>query len=231
MRAPVKNSKEVARLIEDMEYIKEAVKRNRPLFREIFAARNFRAMSLLFGVGVIVLSLSFQLFIGRFGSFAAVPVGIKAGLFAAVAAAAAWGGLMKIIAILRPLNRIDPRLRFAAVFREFFITAIFHVYIPVLLIGLAISVYLGLTAKGYYIIGTIGLTMGVLLNMLGSSIRTSAYYVLGYWLIAAAALSFFFTGISGGVWCALIFGGAFIAFVLALDLQKRREGSNGEGRR
>jgi hypothetical protein len=215
-------------LARDLEYIKAAVERNRPLLREIFSAPNFRSLSLLLGFFVAGLSVAFQVTIGRFGSFAVSPAWARALLLSLVGAGFLGVTVMKAVAVRRSLKRVDARLGYGAVFRELFLASLLHVFVPVLASGIAVVVFLALRGFGHLIVGAVGVLIGVLLNILGANLRTASYFAAGYWAMGTGAMSLFLGAIPGALWSALCFGGTCFAFALAAALQKGPEGSNGK---
>jgi hypothetical protein len=78
------------------------------------------------------------------------------------------------------------------------------------------------TGRGFYIVGTIGLFSGILMNLLAAAFRQSEYLAFGYWLLLAATASFFVPGLSAALWFAIVFGVGCLVFSTAAAAMARR---------
>ncbi len=217
------NKDEITQLVQDLKTIKTAVKRNRPLLRELSAAANFRPYFLFGGIVIVAVSLLFRYMTYRYGSYGGVPPGLKTALLILVGSIAAVSTLMKWRVARRVLARIDRRLTVGILYREFYSGWFYHLLLPQVLIAAAVVVYLALSGQGPFIIGAAGLALGVIMNLFGVTFGLSEYNVMGYWLLVTGALSFFLTAIPASVWSAICYGGACFTFVAVTDWKERRE--------
>jgi len=216
---------EIAQLVRDLTEIKAAVGRNHTILRELVEGKNFELYMFAVGTAVTVIALLFSGVIDRYGSVSAAPAEVRLGLYVLVAVASVGSVLWKWLVLRRTASRIDRKLVPWSVIGEFYRESLLPSVLPMLLVTAGAIVYLLLTGRSYFVIGTVAIAAGIVLNDLSSRLRTREYYLFGFWLFASGAASLFLTSISGGVWCAISFGGACFAFVAATEISKRASGS------
>ncbi|HUZ18830.1 MAG TPA: hypothetical protein VMV68_10620 [Spirochaetia bacterium] len=213
---------DVGQLIQDLQYIKEAVKRNHAVLREIVAPPRFQWLLLYIGTSIVLVSLLFQYCIGQFGSFQAVPQVAKLLLYVVIAVVAASTVFFKFMVLNRGAKQIDRRLTVWKVYRENLVPIILHIYLPLLVVTLAVAVYCAHSGHGADIVGVVAIGVGFFLNVGAVVAGVPEYEILGYWLLVSGTLSLFVPGISGGVWSAICYGGGSYAIVIALQIQRLR---------
>jgi hypothetical protein len=219
----MRDSQRIARLFRDLDEIKAAVRRNSPVLREIVTARFYWWLLLIFGAGVIVFSVVMHFLILRYGGYGAIPASVKAAFWAVAAAVSAVLYAFRVRGVLRTIKQIDSRLTLLSLLGDHNIGEFMHLYGPLCLIAAAATIYLSRTGHSFYIVGTWGLCLGLTCNLLAFAAHLVEYYVLGYWCIIAAAVSFFVPGISAPLWTAICFGGGCVAYAAVAEVVRQRE--------
>jgi len=216
---------EIAQLVRDLTEIKAAVGRNRAILREMVEGKNFELYILVMGVAIATISLLFTGAADRYGSVSAAPPALRLGLYLLVAAASVGIVLWKWLVLRKAASRIDLKLLPWSVIGGFYRESFLPALLPMLLVTAGAVAYLLLIGRSYFVIGTVAIASGIVLNDLSSRLRTREYYLFGFWLFASGAASLFLNRIPGGVWCAISFGGACFAFVVAAEISMWARGS------
>ncbi|MGA2766304.1 MAG: hypothetical protein ABSG17_23415 [Spirochaetia bacterium] len=202
----------IARLIRDLEEIKAAVKRNSPVLREILAARFYWWLLLIFGVVVAAFSILMHFLVLHYGRYAGIPTPVKTVFWIVAAGAGAVMYVFRVRGVIRTIKRIDRRLNFWSLLGDHDIGEFMHLYGPFCVIAIAVTIYLSRTGNSFFIVGTWALCLGLTCNLLAFAAHLLDYYVLGYWYMVSATLSFFIPGVSASLWMAICFGGGSIAY-------------------
>ncbi len=205
----------LARLLRDLDEIKAAVKRNSPVLREIVTARFYWWLILIFGAVASLFAVAMHLLVNRFGGYDGIPVTVRAVFWALAAAAGITMYVFRVRGVLLTIRRIDPRLTVWTLLGDHTIGEFFHLYGPLCLIAAGVTIVLSRTGNSYYIVGTWVLVMGMTWNLLGFSVHLLEYYVIGYWCLITAALSFLFPGVSASLWVAICAGGGSVVYAAA----------------
>lgn len=211
----------IARLIRDLDEIKAAVKRNSPVLREIVMAPFYWWLLLIFGLAVAAFSILMHFLVFRFGGYAGIPAAVRVAFWIVAAAAGAVMYVFRVRGVLLLIKKIDRRLTFWSLLGDHDIGEFMHLYIPFCLIALGASISLAATGHSFYIVGTWGLWLGLTINLLAFAVHLVEFYVLGYWYLAVAALSFFVPGISASLWTALCLGGGSVVYAAVSQLIRR----------
>jgi hypothetical protein len=213
---------QLTRLAEDLEQVRSAVSRSSTVLREVMGPTHYRGLLLYAGSASIVLCLAFHFVPLAYGGFAAAPAWLRAVLVVATVAAVLGGGVAKMLTMGRAARLVDRRLTVISFFRRYYGPMIVHLYPPLILMLLGVCAWLLATGRGFYIVGTIGLFSGILMNLLGAALRQHEYLVFGYWLLLAGAASFFVPGLSAALWFAVVFGLGCLVFSAAAAVMARR---------
>ncbi len=213
---------QLARLAEDLEQVRSAVNRSATVMREVMGPSHYRGLLLYAGFATLALCLAFHFVPLAFGGFAATPEWLRATLVSAAVAAVIVGGIVKTLTIRRAARSVDRRLTVLAFFTRYYGPMVAHLYPPLILILIGVCAWLLVTDRGFYVVGTIGLFSGILLNLLAAAFRQNEYLAFGYWLLVAGAASFFVPGLSPALWFAIVFGAGCLVFSAASALAARR---------
>lgn len=211
---------EIAQLIRDLSEIRAAVRRNQSILREMVEGARFELYIVMMGIAVSAVALLFTAVTRSYGAFAEAPPGVRALLFGLVALTTIgfsfWKWRVMRSSVGSNDGEVGPWKAVASFYRGPFLPYL----VPLLVLTGGVITYLALSGNGSFIVGTTAIASGLLLNDLSSRIRAREYYLFGFWLMAGGAVSFFLRGIAGGVWCAIIYGGACLVFFLAAEIGK-----------
>lgn len=217
----MQDRKQIARLMRDLVEIKAAVKRNNPLLRELVTSRFYWWLVVLFGFVIAAFSLALQYLVVRYGGYGAIPSSLRVWFWIVAALAGVATYTFRVVGVIRTIRRIDPRLTIWSLFWDHNLGEFFHIMGPLILIAAGATVFLARIGQPFFIIGAWGLALGVTWNLVGFAVHLVELYVMGYWYIAAAALSFFIPGVSAGVWTAACVGGGSLAYVATTALVRK----------
>lgn len=213
---------QLARLAEDLEQVRSAVNRSATVMREVMGPSHYRGLLLYAGFATLALCLVFHFVPLAYGGFAATPEWLRAVLVGIAIAAVFCGGIVKMLSIGRAARSVDRRLTVLAFFRRYYGPMVTHLYPPLILILIGVCAWLFATGRGFYVVGTIGLFSGILMNLLAAAFRQNEYLAFGYWLLLAGAASFFVPGLSAALWFAIVFGVGCLVFSSAATVMARR---------
>jgi len=223
----MQDRKQIARLMRDLDEIKAAVKRNNPLLRELVTSRFYWWLVTLFGFVIAAFALALHCLVARYGGYAAIPSSVKTPFWIAAAVAGIATYVFRVAGVIRTVRRIDPRLTIWSLFWDHNLGEFFHIMGPLILIAAGATVFLARIGQPFFIVGVWGLALGVIWNLLGFAVHLIELYVMGYWYIAAAALSFFIPGVSASVWTAVCVGGGSLAYVATTALVRKMHAMRG----
>jgi len=225
----MQDRKQIARLMRDLDEIKAAVKRNNPLLRELVTSRFYWWLIVLFGFVIAAFALGLAWLVGRYGTYGAIPASVRTAFWIVAAGAGVATYTFRVVGVVRTIRRIDPRLTIWSLFWDHNLGEFFHIMGPVFLMAVGATVFLARLGQPFFIVGAWGLALGVTWNLVGFAVHLVELYVMGYWYIAAGALSFFIPGVSAGVWTAVCVGGGSLAYVAAAAVVRKMYRVKGSG--
>lgn len=218
----MEDSERIDKLADDLEFIKQAMKRNQVVLRDVFSPLRIRFLVLYIGTATVLVSLLFQYCIGLYGSYGTTPHTVRLFLLVVVAVVAATGVLLKFTTLNRTAKRVDARFTVWSVLGKYLLPFIFHVYLPLLALMAGAIVFCATSGRSADIVGVVAVGIGFFMNSTAVNVRIYQYQFLGYWLLASGVLSFFVPGVSAAVWLAISFGGGCYALVVGTALVGRR---------
>lgn len=207
------NQDQLQRLIEDMDTIKSVLKKNAPILHQIMLPRHFRLTSLLAGLAVIVISLVYYYLMTRFGGYDAIPLSLRRLLIGLVIVAWVLLGLVKNLTWTRSLTRVDPSMTYRAAMREFFSPRVMHIYLPVMVLIVALVVFLIMVDLLYYIVPTLSIGISLVYIYLGAVTAIRLYLLTGYWCFVTGLIVLFIP-LTPPVALSLTVGCGFLLFAL-----------------
>jgi hypothetical protein len=174
---------QVDKLLRDISSIKATISQNRYVIRLILLPAHFRLLYLLFGLSVIGFSVAFHLLIRHHGSFEAIPTIIKSTVYTAIVMDWILLGLIKWLKLAESLSKIDKRFTIPLFLQEFFSFRIVHVYLPLLILMICISIIFVQRNANFYVIPTIAVGIGLVHNFIGSVTQLRQWLISGYWFL------------------------------------------------
>lgn len=204
------DDQQIERMLEDIASIKTVVNRNRPILNQILLPGHFRFFSLIAGVSIVGFALAFFFLIGRYGSYAEIPIDIKSALHALIVLDWLFLAFLKWSRWGKGLLRIDRRFTLWRALEELFSFRIVHVYLPLTGVMVLLCVFLA-HQNAYYIIPTISIFCGLMYNFIGVITELRQWLLPGYWFLLTGSL-FFIGPISAPLAIAISLGGGNLIF-------------------
>lgn len=177
------NGGQIEKLLEDISSIKSVINKNKPLLQQVLNPAHFRLFTLLAAISIIGFCLLIYFLMQHYGNFSSIPRATKFIIFAAMAADWIFMQIMKRRTFLRTGKRIDPTFTIGRLLKEFFTYRIAHVYVPMMILIIFLSIYFIYQDVPYYIVPVLSIGVGLLYNFIGSFTEIRQYLILGYWFL------------------------------------------------
>jgi hypothetical protein len=205
---------ELDKLLGDIKSIKSVIGRNRPLIQQIMLPVNFRLVTLLIGISVIVFSLIFHFMIERYGSYNEIPQQIRYLMWFLLIADYLLLGILKRVFWLRSMREYGRKISFSQIIREMYSFHTYHVWVPAILMIIILSVFLVNIGQAYYIVPTISIGMGIAYNFMGALTSLRAYLISGYWMFITGTGVLLYPNLSVVIALILSLGCGMLLFAL-----------------
>jgi hypothetical protein len=121
----------------------------------------------------------------QYGSYGGIPTGYKNTIYLVMMLDWALLGFIKWYKWSTSLSKIDKRYTLVYALEKLFSFRIIHVYLPLLILIIVISVFFIERDAAYYVIPTISIGMGLIHNFIGSVTRLWQWLISGYWLLVS----------------------------------------------
>jgi hypothetical protein len=208
---PIEGS-QLEKLLEDISSIKSVINKNKPLLQQVLNPAHFRLFTLLAAISIIGFALAIYFLMQQHGSFSAIPRMIRYIIFAAMAADWVFMQFLKRRTFLKTGKRIDPTFTIRRLLKEFFTYRIAHVYVPMTLLIIFLTVYFIYKNIPYYIVPACSIGIGLLYNFIGSFTEIRQYLILGYWFLITGAGVLMFNTIPAPISLSLTLGCGLLIF-------------------
>ncbi len=176
---------QIKKLTEDISLIKSVISRNKKVIQMILLPTHFRLLYLVSGISLIGFSLVIYLMMEHYGSYSGIPHNYIGIIYLAMLIDWALLAFIKFYKWKGSLSKIDKRYDLGFALEGFFSFRIVHVYLPLLILMIVISVFFVQRGTAYYVIPTISIGTGLMHNLIGSVTRLWQWIVTGYWLLIA----------------------------------------------
>jgi len=208
---PIEGS-QLEKLLEDISSIKSVINKNKPLLQQVLNPAHFRLFTLLAAISIIGFALAIYFLMQQHGSFSAIPRMIRYIIFAAMAADWVFMQFLKRRTFLKTGKRIDPTFTIRRLLKEFFTYRIAHVYVPMTLLIIFLTVYFIYKNIPYYIVPACSIGIGLLYNFIGSFTEIRQYLILGYWFLFTGVGVLIFNTIPAPISLSLTLGCGLLIF-------------------
>ena len=205
-------SSQLEKLLEDISSIKSVINKNKPLLQQVLNPVHFRLFTLLAAISIIGFALVIYFLMLQYGSFSSIPSTIRYIIFAAMAADWFFMQYLKRRTFLKTGKRIDPTFTIRRLLKEFFTYRIAHVYVPMTLLIIFLTVYFVYKNIPYYIVPACSIGIGLLYNFIGSFTEIRQYLILGYWFLITGAGVLMFNTIPAPISLSLTLGCGLLIF-------------------
>ncbi len=206
------NGGQIDRLLEDISSIKNVINKNKPLLQQVLNPANFRLFTLLAAISIIGFAMLIFFLMQYYGSFSSIPRITRYVIFAAMAADFVFMQILKRRIFLKTGQRIDPTFTFGRLLKEFFTDRIAHVYVPMMVLIIYLSIYFINKNVPYYIVPAGSIGVGLLYNFIGSFTEIRQYLIVGYWFLITGMGVIIFSNIPVPISISITFGCGLLIF-------------------
>lgn len=213
-------SPELEAVIADLKLIKEAVSKSDSIIRFIDIGGALKSVLLIVGLLVAFFAGLFYQLLASYGSFSAIPVGIRAALFVLIGLAWCTTGYLKIRNFMKGARGIRGDITLNRFFDEVYTSRLVALMIPFLLVITAAIIFL--CSRGFliYIIPVLSILLGLLFISTSPIFYLKELYFLSMWLVATGILALFAAeAFHPAVTLVFTFAAGFILSALLLYLK------------
>jgi len=206
------SEEQVSKLLDDLASIKSIIGENKSVMKQLLLPIHFRFISFFSGVGIIGICALYYFLLERFGEYGNIPPDIQK--ISIVATFCLWlmTIVLKRVMWLRSVRKVDQQITFKQITRNLFRAQIFHIWIPIIILMLLVSIYLVMMDSSRYIVPLVCFGFGIIYNTIGSLSRIPQYLIVGYWMLLTGILPFLFPSMSVLIFLALSVGGGLLLF-------------------
>lgn len=206
------NGGQIDKLLEDISSIKNVITKNKPLLQQVLNPAHFRLFTLLAAISVIGFSMLIFFLMQHYGSFSSIPRTTRYVIFAAMAADFVFMQILKRRTFLKTGKRIDPTFTIGRLLKEFFTDRIAHVYVPMMVLIIYLTIYFINKNVPYYIVPAGSIGIGLLYNFIGSLTEIRQYLIVGYWFLITGMGVLIFNSIPVPISISITFGCGLLIF-------------------
>lgn len=206
------NGGQIDKLLKDISSIKNVINKNKPMLQQVLNPAHFRGFTLLAAISIIGFAMLIFFLMRHYGSFSAIPSAIRYVFFAAMAADFAFMQVLKRRTFLKTGKRIDPAFTIGRLLKEFFTDRIGHVYVPIMMLIIFISIFFITKKVPHYIVPAGAVGVGLLYNFIGSLTDIRPYLIVGYWFLITGMGVLIFSSIPVPISISITFGCGLLIF-------------------
>lgn len=207
---------QLEKLLEDISTIKSVINRNKSLLKSIMAPSHFRFISWVWGIGVIIFSLTLHFIIAYYGEFDLIPSTLRGGIYIAVVLGLAFVMFFKQRILIQRMRREYPNLKMAQVYKELYSYHIRHIYFPLVFFMVFLVFFLIYQGQTHYIVPAISIGAGFIFNYIGSLTEVKQYFISGYWYLGLGIVLLIFSSVPPFIGLAATLGVGSILFAVTL---------------
>ncbi|KAB3530710.1 hypothetical protein [Alkaliphilus serpentinus] len=216
---------EVEKLVDDLVFIKEAIKKNNSIFKYFSISRALRGVLLYSGLVVISFSLWLNHLISKYDSFQAAPIILKRFTYFLIVIALVIVVIFKIKTMIRAAQKVQSDITVTKLIKEVYTGQTLMVMIPFIITIALFIVFLQQQALGDYILPIVAILVGLLTNSVVSVFHIKELIIMGDWLIITGFITLFFlSSFSTALILAFTFGLGCIVMYFATFLSSSQEG-------
>ena len=181
--------RDIEKLLEDISFIRTVISNNRPLLQQVLMPARFRLLFLVVGLSIVIFCLAIQFLFSRYGNYDGIPALFKNILYLVLVADFVFLAVLRYTRILGFLVKVDENRDLRGALDAFFSSRLIHVFIPLLVLTILMSIYSAAHSGAYYIVPTISMGLGLLYNFFGSMTEIRQWLISGYWFLGTGVLT------------------------------------------
>jgi hypothetical protein len=214
----------VDRLAEDIAFVRKAIEKNSSILQQIDFRKSLRMVVLLTALSVLAFCGTFQLLLGRFGSYHAIPATVKFIVFGVMALIVAFLGILKNTDVLKSARTVVPDMSLTRLIKEYYTGRIYHHFIPVGLVCIFALAYAFMTGHHQFLVPILAISTGLLYNNFNTLLQVDEFLGTSYWFILTGIILFFYHSVSPFLGLCLTLGCGFLLLAVYWYLpQKNRK--------
>ncbi len=206
---------QIERLLEDISSIKATINRNRPVLQQVLNPARFRWFMLLVALSVIGFSMLVYFLMQHYGSFGATPGTLRTILYIAIAADVVFLQIWKLRSFSVSVRKVDQRLTLGWFFKEFYSPRIVHLWVPLILLVVFLSIFFVVNDIPYFIVPAVSIGYGLLCNFVGTLLEVRHSLVIGYWFLITGVCTIILSWIPGPVALSITLGGGMFIYAIS----------------
>ena len=210
-------SDQLEKLSEDILSIKSVINKNKPLLRQILLPVHFRLVSIILGISIILFAMLYYYFIKNYGGYSLIPRHIKGIIFIAIISDWIFIGVLKQSNWLKSLLKINSKYTLNRALSELFSYRIIHIWLPMVVLIIYLSIYFWMNGLLYYIIPTISIGYGIMMNFIGAITEIRQYLISGYWFLITGIIILVISTIPATIAISLSLGCGMLLFALPME--------------
>lgn len=206
------SKQQAEKLLEDIATIKTVISDNQPIIKQLLLPMHFRVISYVSGIGISVLSLAYYFCLRHFGTYDAIPQGIRIFLLIVIACLCIIVWILKGVLWVKSVHSVNRALSFGQMLKHLYSGQVLHTWIPVTVLMWFMLAFFLYHDLEYYIVAVLAFGVGIIYNIIGGLTRIWQYLFTGYWLFITGVCTLVFTHISPLIWTVLSLGLSLILF-------------------
>lgn len=206
---------QIERLLEDISSIKATINRNRPVLQQVLNPARFRWFMFLVAFSIIGFSMFIYFLMQHYGSFNAVPGTLRTVIYIAIAADVVFLQIWKLKSFSISVRKVDQRFTLGWFFKEFYSPRIVHLWVPLIVLVVFLSIFFLVNDIPYFIVPTISIGYGLLCNFVGTLLEIRYSLVIGYWLLITGVCTIIFSCIPGPIALSITLGCGMLIYAIS----------------
>ena len=205
-------------MLRDLQFIKEAVKKNNNLLKYISISEGIKNVALFSGIIITVISLIFLWMIGSYGSYQDLPTTVKLSIYFILGLSFIGLVLIKIKVFLKIVRRHRKDMTFVMLMKEVYTRTLLTIMIPFLITIVIFCIYLPISGLTYLIVPILAILISLLMVSFMIVLNCQDFFLSFQWLLISGLFSLFIANIIHPL-VILIFTFGIAMFVLYISAQ------------
>ncbi|NSW91670.1 MAG: hypothetical protein HPY74_13535 [Firmicutes bacterium] len=216
-------------LIRELKTIKDTIRKSNSIWKYVYVSSAMRTVWLAAGIFATLISGAFYLAINKYGSYNAVPAGLKWVLYIFLSLFILIIGAMKILRIMKSVRKVKSDATLYNLIDEIYTARTIPVMLSFLIAIILSLVFLSYREIPQYIPSILAILFGLLCNAFMNIFYLDELPVCGDWLLLTGFLSLFLSNTINPLLAVIItFGAGFIlTYFASLFFTKKKVDSDG----
>ncbi|MGD9677025.1 MAG: hypothetical protein AB7V16_01510 [Vulcanibacillus sp.] len=205
-------------MLKDLQFIKEAVKKNNNLLKYISLSEGIKNVALFSGIFITVISLILLWMIGSYGSYQDLPTIVKLSIYLFLGVSFIGLILIKIKVFLKIVRRHRKDITFTMLMREVYTRTLLTIMIPFLITIVVFCVYFSINGLTFLIVPILAILLSLLMVSFMIVLNFQDLLLSFQWLLFSGLFSLFIAELLHPL-VILIFTFGITMFILYVSAQ------------